>query len=465
MGPYDALDRQTVAPGGGYSYDAAGNMTQVSVSPYVTTLTFDSAEQAQTSTKMNGSTLVQKLTYQFDFNGNRTQQTDQNNVTTNYAYDQANRMTLYYSSSTGATCTPSTPCRYAYNGDGLRTTKTVSGLANSFVWNLVESSSTPLLDGTTSYVTGFGGLPLEQITSKGTVYYYHQDQLGSTADTSDSHGSLVDSYVYDSYGNVTSPPVTIANPLQFGGQYVDSESGLQYLRARYYESSTGLFLTRDPMAGGQGSPYAYAAGSPQNATDPSGLWPNWQAGWNALASGSKDIGRQGLVMALTATMNWVGQEHDDLASGDPLRVGRGIVGVVGVAAMVVPGLGEADAGAQVLFDTNAIIRFDAAKALLKEGEQGVVAQTSVRELAEVSTREGLSGQLPEGLTVVADDTSITGRAEMMQQLRMFDAKQRGIEGDAAIGATGLARGMTLITGDWDLANAYAKLGGEVRYMR
>lgn len=53
---------------------------------------------------------------------------------------------------------------------------------------------------------------------------------------------------------------------------------------------------------------------------------------------------------------------------------------------------------------------------------------------------------------------------MMEALRMFGADEAGIEGDAAIGATGLAGNMPLVTSDWALGNAFAKLGGEFRYL-
>jgi RHS repeat-associated protein len=296
-----------------------------------TTDLFDAAEQISTLTTMNGSSLVKKLTYTFDLNGNRTQQTDQNNVSTTFSYDQANRMTRYGSNST-----------YAYDGDGLRTSKTVSGVKEAFTWNLAEAPSAPLVDGTTNYVTGFGGLPLEQISSK-TVYYYHQDQLGSTRAMTDSRGGVVNTYDYDSYGKVTASSGTVSNPLQYGGQYLDSESGLQYLRARYYDAASELLLTKDQVVQVGGASYAYAAGSPLNATDQSGFAPDWHAGWNALVGGSREIGRQALTMGLTAAGDWVGQEHDDLASGDPHRFARGVIGVGLVVGSVIPGVAEADA--------------------------------------------------------------------------------------------------------------------------
>lgn len=78
-------------------------------------------------------------------------------------------------------------------------------------------------------------------------------------------------YSYDPYGNPTAATGSIPNPFGFAGQYTDAESGLQYLRARYYDPSTGQFLTRDPIEALTRSPYAYVNGNPLNFVDPSGM--------------------------------------------------------------------------------------------------------------------------------------------------------------------------------------------------
>ncbi|MGA8015883.1 MAG: RHS repeat-associated core domain-containing protein [Candidatus Dormiibacterota bacterium] len=57
---------------------------------------------------------------------------------------------------------------------------------------------------------------------------------------------------------------------RFQGQYRDNESGLYYLRARYYDPTVGQFLTIDPDVATTLSPYGYVAGNPLNAIDPSG---------------------------------------------------------------------------------------------------------------------------------------------------------------------------------------------------
>jgi RHS repeat-associated protein len=121
------------------------------------------------------------------------------------------------------------------------------------------------------------GLPLEQVQQSGTVLYYLHDQLGSTRVLTDSHGAIVGSYLYDAYGNSVGTEPAVANPLQYAGQYKDVETGLYYLRARYYDPSTGQFLSRDPMVASTRSPYGYVADNPLNGTDPSGecgLWGN-----------------------------------------------------------------------------------------------------------------------------------------------------------------------------------------------
>jgi RHS repeat-associated protein len=200
-------------------------------------------------------------TYGYDLRGNRTSLTPPSGPQTTYGYDQANRLTAYGSTAT-----------YSYNGDGLRMSKTVSGVAEPFVWDLSQGLPLPIKDGGTSFIYGPGGLPVEQISSSGTVFYFHHDQLGSTRVLTDSSGAVQATFTYDAYGNTTGKTGTATTALQYAGQYVDAESGLEYLRARYYDPATGQFLSRDPIVSMTRSPYAYVHDNPLNALDPAGLW-------------------------------------------------------------------------------------------------------------------------------------------------------------------------------------------------
>jgi RHS repeat-associated protein len=101
------------------------------------------------------------------------------------------------------------------------------------------------------------------------------DNQGSIRDVVDSNGSLINHIVYDSFGKVESQ----SNPgydLRFGytGREQDNETGLDYYRARYYDSAVGRFISEDPIGfnAGDGNLTRYVGNSPINAIDPSGLF-------------------------------------------------------------------------------------------------------------------------------------------------------------------------------------------------
>ncbi|MCD8390761.1 MAG: RHS repeat-associated core domain-containing protein, partial [Firmicutes bacterium] len=73
---------------------------------------------------------------------------------------------------------------------------------------------------------------------------------------------------YDAYGNQWQGDTP--DPFGYCGEYYDIESGLIYLRNRYYESETGRFITEDPAKDGTNW-YSYCAGNPVILVDPSGL--------------------------------------------------------------------------------------------------------------------------------------------------------------------------------------------------
>ncbi len=70
------------------------------------------------------------------------------------------------------------------------------------------------------------------------------------------------------------PATAVINPFGYGGQYTDAESGLQYLRARYYDPDSAQFVSRDPLVGLTRSAYGYVSSNPLNGTDPTGrgMW-------------------------------------------------------------------------------------------------------------------------------------------------------------------------------------------------
>jgi RHS repeat-associated protein len=87
-------------------------------------------------------------------------------------------------------------------------------------------------------------------------------------------GVVTDAYNYDGYGNLLQS-VGDANEERYRGETSDSSTGLQYLRARYYDPSTGRFLSTDAFEGVLESPvsrhrYLYGNDNPITYADPSG---------------------------------------------------------------------------------------------------------------------------------------------------------------------------------------------------
>jgi len=236
-------------------YDAADNLTQMGSTQQAFNaadeLCWTAATTSSCATPPTGAT-----TYSYDTRGNRAQVVPPAGGSTTLAYDQANRLTSHTAAATTT---------YGYNGDGLRMSKS-AGTTTQYLWD----GASLIKDGSTAYVYGPGGVPLEQVSGT-TVLWLHHDQLGSTRLITDSTGTTQATYTFDPYGNLAASTGTVTNPFRFTGQYQDPESGLYYLRARYYDPATAQFISRDPAVALTRSPYAYVAGNPLNAIDPTGL--------------------------------------------------------------------------------------------------------------------------------------------------------------------------------------------------
>jgi RHS repeat-associated protein len=105
------------------------------------------------------------------------------------------------------------------------------------------------------------------------VYYYINDHLGTPQVITDTQGQVVWQADYRPFGEADINLETVSNNFRFPGQYHDKETGLHYNWQRYYDPSTGRYLTPDPigLAGGMNL-FLYAKGNPVNIIDPFGLW-------------------------------------------------------------------------------------------------------------------------------------------------------------------------------------------------
>jgi RHS repeat-associated protein len=118
--------------------------------------------------------------------------------------------------------------------------------------------------------------PLAMLRGSATSYY-HADGLGTVTSLSSSAGAIANTYTYDSFGNLTNSTGSLVNPFQYTARESDAETGLYYYRARYYDSTSGRFLTEDPVRylGGINF-YAYVKNNPISFKDSYGWEPNGQ---------------------------------------------------------------------------------------------------------------------------------------------------------------------------------------------
>lgn len=230
---------------------------------------------------------------------------------------------------------------YSYSGGGERASRTAAGATQHFAWDDHSSMPALLTDGSTSYLYDDAGMPVEQIDAAGTTLYYSHDQYGSTRLLTNQAGAVSATFTYDPYGSTTSHTGAADTPLRWNGQYQDPDTGLYYLRARYYDPTVGGFLTRDPLAAMTQAPYGYAGNNPLNGADPLGLcWPSWACGAeNAVGS------------AVSGTANWIG-DHPAETVGIVLGVAAAATGV-GAVIEGATALGTVLAGTSVLAGTAA----------------------------------------------------------------------------------------------------------------
>ena len=101
------------------------------------------------------------------------------------------------------------------------------------------------------------------------------DDLGSVRDVMDNsrHGAGVDQLHQFRHATITGSNPAAAGRYLWTGREYDSLTGLQYNRGRYYDPSTGRWISQDPMGfdAGDSNLYRYVNNDPTSATDPSGL--------------------------------------------------------------------------------------------------------------------------------------------------------------------------------------------------
>ncbi|MBA3012185.1 MAG: hypothetical protein FP812_18415, partial [Desulfobacula sp.] len=113
---------------------------------------------------------------------------------------------------------------------------------------------------------------LDNGTQQTGICYYINDHLGTPVKIIDDQGQVIWDTGYMPFGKTNINVDTMQNNFRFPGQYFDAETGLHYNWHRYYDPTTGRYLTPDPigLAGGI-NPFVYVLNDPINKIDPFGL--------------------------------------------------------------------------------------------------------------------------------------------------------------------------------------------------
>ena len=177
--------------------------------------------------------------------------------------------------------TPSQTVSFSYDGDGLRFSKSTAAGTTYYVRDpqgqvIAEYSGTAAL--LAEYVD-LDGQRLCTITHDANNVehrvYYHADVLGTPVAETNETGQLVTKVQYDPFGEEVRPGAA-ADPHKFTGKELDSEIGLYYFGARYYDAHLGRFISGDPLAGSYSDPqswnrYAFGRNNPLRFVDLTGM--------------------------------------------------------------------------------------------------------------------------------------------------------------------------------------------------
>ena len=226
-----------------YTYDLGGNILKKerfvyndTTNPLETvTYTYGDANWRDKLTAVNGSTI------RYDAIGNPLSDGT-------WTYTWQNGRQLQKMQKAGMTA------EFVYNADGLRVQKTVNGVVTKYTLhgkNVVHMTS-----GTDELHFFYDAQNRPAVVVyNGTAYAYVKSLQGDIVAILDENGNTVVSYGYDAWGvplwctGELAETLGKVQPFRYRGYVFDEETGLYYLRSRYYNPGWGRFVNADVLIG------------------------------------------------------------------------------------------------------------------------------------------------------------------------------------------------------------------------
>jgi len=262
----------TNGPSYSYAYDNNRNMTSKTDQGIASQFTYDKLNRIKTASPY-------QETYTYDVRDNRSSLESDREwsppVPASYTYDARNQLT-------GATVNAQT-VSYRYNGDGLMTERSTGGQTTRYYYDgrgLLVAEGTVGSTGAVQITVGYvydatGKLTARQIAGESQLQSYVTNGHGDVTEIRNASGNVLNRYTYDIWGNPETTEETVPNVLRYAGEYWDEVTGLQYLRARWYDPSTARFINEDTVEGELTNPlslhlYTYVENNPLIYVDSSG---------------------------------------------------------------------------------------------------------------------------------------------------------------------------------------------------
>jgi len=330
-----------------YSYDYDPNFNTKTIVEGTMTSSFDYDKLNRIRTSTEGAEA-----YTYDTRGNRLTLQSNNPVPVSevqYEYDKWNQLSSV--TKDGATVT------YKYDPNGLMYERTIGETKTRYYYfnSDLIAEGTVNADGSVtkkaSYIRGFG--LIARIDASGEKFYYLTNGHGDIVEMRSSSGGVVNKYKYSIWGTVTNIQETVPNSFKYAGEFWDDATGLQYLRARWYDPSIGRFINKDTYEGQVDNPltlnlYTYVANNPMRYYDPTGnCFTRWlgskycKAAWNwtenKVSEAYETLKSKDWTAMLWGSMQVVGG-ITEMAAGAALATG-GTAASGGVAGVVTIGAG------------------------------------------------------------------------------------------------------------------------------